>query len=94
MNCSKSTRVIHDDNSAPPLYHFQRMIVKLDQKVLRHFVEILAWNQKMYVKGDDKRDIRLTTVQVAVLVLAWHLNAQSMGYFKKEEFTSGMTTLG
>jgi DCN1-like protein 4/5 len=39
-------------------------------------------------------DIGVEPENVAVLVLAWHLNAQSMGYFKKEEFMTGMQTLG
>lgn len=40
------------------------------------------------------RDIGVDPENVAVLVLAWHLNAQSMGYFKKDEFTTGLQALG
>jgi len=40
------------------------------------------------------RDIGVDPENVVVLVLAWHLNAQSMGYFKKEEFTNGLQALG
>jgi len=39
------------------------------------------------------RDIGVEPEDVVVLVLAWHLNAQSMGYFKKEEFISGLQAL-
>jgi len=39
------------------------------------------------------RDIGVEPENVVVLVLAWHLNAQSMGYFKKEEFVSGLQAL-
>jgi hypothetical protein len=40
------------------------------------------------------RDIGVDPENVVVLVLAWHLNAQSMGYFKKEEFINGLQALG
>jgi len=53
-------------------------------------------NQQIGPEGVEAlcRDIGVEPENVAVLVLAWHLNAQSMGYFRKEEFINGLQTLG
>jgi len=40
------------------------------------------------------RDVGVDPENVVVLVLAWHLNAQSMGYFKRDEFVNGLQSLG
>jgi len=40
------------------------------------------------------KDIGVEPDNVVMLVFAWHLNAQSMGYFKKDEFITGLQTLG
>jgi DCN1-like protein 4/5 len=39
-------------------------------------------------------DLGVEPEDVVVLVLAWHLNAQNMGYFKREEFIDGLQKLG
>jgi len=55
-----------------------------------------ADNQQIGPEGIEAlcRDIGVEPENVVVLVLAWHLNAQSMGYFRKEEFINGLQTLG
>jgi DCN1-like protein 4/5 len=40
------------------------------------------------------KDISVDPEDVLVLVLAWHLNAQRMGFFSKPEFVNGMQKLG
>ncbi|EGG23619.1 calcium-binding EF-hand domain-containing protein [Cavenderia fasciculata] len=40
------------------------------------------------------KDLGVEPEDVIVLVLAWHLNAQSMGFFSKKEFTTGLLKLG
>jgi len=40
------------------------------------------------------KDINVDPEDVLVLVLAWYLNAQRMGFFSKEEFTTGLQKLG
>jgi len=53
-------------------------------------------NQQIGPEGIEAlcRDIGVEPENVVVLVLAWHLNAQSMGYFKRDEFITGLQTLG
>jgi DCN1-like protein 4/5 len=40
------------------------------------------------------KDLGVDPEDVVVLVFAWHLNAQSMGFFKREEFINGLQKLG
>jgi DCN1-like protein 4/5 len=40
------------------------------------------------------KDIGVDPEDVLVMVLAWHLNAQRMGFFSKAEFISGLQKLG
>jgi len=40
------------------------------------------------------RDIGVEPENIVMLVFAWHLNAQTMGYFKKEEFITGLQSIG
>jgi len=40
------------------------------------------------------KDISLDPEDALVFVLAWHLSAQHMGFFSKEEFTGGLQKLG
>jgi len=40
------------------------------------------------------KDLGVDPEDVVMLVLAWYLNAQTMGYFKKEEFINGFQKLG
>lgn len=39
-------------------------------------------------------DIKVDPSDVVMLVLSWHMNAEAMGEFKKEEFVDGLTQLG
>lgn len=40
------------------------------------------------------KDINVDPEDILVLVFAWHLNAQRMGFFSKEEFVTGLQKLG
>ncbi|GAM24096.1 hypothetical protein SAMD00019534_072710 [Acytostelium subglobosum LB1] len=40
------------------------------------------------------QDLSLDPESILVLVLAWHLKAQTMGYFTKKEFVTGLSQLG
>jgi len=40
------------------------------------------------------KDLGVDPEDLVVLVLAWYLNAQTMGYFKKDEFIAGLQKLG
>jgi len=40
------------------------------------------------------KDLGVDPDDVVILVLAWHLNAQSMGFFKRDEFIGGLQRLG
>jgi len=40
------------------------------------------------------KDIGVDPEDVLVLVFAWHLNAQRMGFFSKDEFVTGLQKLG
>ncbi|KAM6362326.1 DCN1-like protein 4 isoform 11-T28 [Alca torda] len=56
------------------------------QKVWRNFVKTLELNQKIL-------HFFFSSKQVVMLVLAWKLDAQNMGYFTLQEWLKGMTSL-
>jgi len=39
-------------------------------------------------------DLGVDPEDISILVLSWYMNAQRMGYFKKEEWTSGLQKIG
>lgn len=44
--------------------------------------------------GQLCEDLQVDPADVAMLVLSWHMNAEMMSEFKKEEFVEGLTQLG
>jgi len=40
------------------------------------------------------KDLGVDPENILVLVLAWHLDAKKMGYFKRDEFVSGLQKIG
>ena len=45
------------------------------------------------LKNNSRINRLIVTLKIALLVLAWKLNAKRMGYFTREEFIAGMTEM-